>query len=238
MSRPAKEYRYLSHPIEELTNDQQCETRRIPRTFIDEMVAGNPPATLDFASGAFDTDVSAFLTNLSNAGLIPSATLVSAANASAHLQNQSSSLVGSWSVSDSAGDSILTFLPNGEYVHTQIGASDATGHTGMERGNYTWNKDTGAFVTPCPTVDTNGEWGLSHGTSGICSGTNGTVTMSGNTLTLGFASNLKLARVIDAINPGTPSPARLPAPARRWIPMANGDFPTARRAFVPVPKEP
>ena len=201
MSRPAKEYRYLSHPIEELTNDQQCETRRIPRTFIDEMVAGNPPATLDFASGAFDTDVSAFLTNLSNAGLIPSATLVSAANASAHLQNQSSSLVGSWSVSDSAGDSILTFLPNGEYVHTQIGASDATGHTGMERGNYTWNKDTGAFVTPCPTVDTNGEWGLSHGTSGICSGTNGTVTMSGNTLTLGFASNLKLARVIDAINP-------------------------------------
>lgn len=185
----------------------------------------NLPATLDFASVAFDTDVSAFLTNLSNAGLIPSATLVSAANASAHLQNQSSSLVGSWSVSDSAGDSILTFLPNGEYVHTQIGASDAIGHTGMERGNYTWNKDTGAFVTPCPTVDTNGELGLSHGTSGICSGTNGTVTMSGNTLTLGFAGNLKLARVIDAINPIVGSWSILDSTGESVITFfANGNY--------------
>ena len=146
--------------------------------------AANLPATLDFGSNTFDTDVSAFFSDVFNAGLTSNTTLVSTVSATKHLQNQFSSIAGSWFLTNGGGKTLITFFANGDYVHAQSGPLDPSGHDGMERGTYTWNPTTGAFVSPCPTVDTNGEWGLSHQGSGVCSGTSTIVTVSGNTLTI------------------------------------------------------
>ena len=103
----------------------------------------------------------------------------------------SNSIVGSWLVATDGGQAVITFFADGSYVHAEDGTNDENGVDGMERGSYTWDASTGAFATTCPTVDTNGEWGLSHGGGGLtCSGstadgTNTTITIDSNTLTLG-----------------------------------------------------
>jgi len=137
------------------------------------------PANL-FTSLNFDADASAFLTQANMAGHIPSATLVSGAVAQAHLDNMNS-IVGSWYFSDPSDPSAITFLADGTYLMAETGTPDATGHPGMELGTYTYNAGTGAFSNTCPTVDTSGEWGLSHGTPGVCSGTQFTINITGNT---------------------------------------------------------
>ena len=155
------------------------------------------PANL-FTSLNFDADASAFLTQANMAGHIPSATLVSGAVAQAHLDNMNS-IVGSWYFSDPSDPSAITFLADGTYLMAETGTPDATGHPGMELGTYTYNAGTGAFSNTCPTVDTSGEWGLSHGTPGVCSGSQFTVTISGNTATFTDAGDtFTLTRVIDA----------------------------------------
>jgi hypothetical protein len=54
----------------------------------------------------------------------------------------------------------------GQDTETEIGIADGSGFPGMEIGTYTWNTTTGAFAS-FPTVDQNGEWGLSHNVPGI-----------------------------------------------------------------------
>jgi len=109
----------------------------------------------------------------------------------------SNSIVGSWLVATDGGQAVITFFADGSYVHAEDGTNDENGVDGMERGSYTWNDVTGAFASSCPTVDTNGEWGLSHGGGGLtCSGstadgTNTTVTIDSNMLTLGDTTTAK-----------------------------------------------
>jgi hypothetical protein len=71
-------------------------------------------------------------------------------------------LVGTWTTpTEDGGIAYITFLDDGTYHHTEDGTADDSGRPGMEIGNYTWNTTTGAVSTE-PTVDQNGEWGLSH----------------------------------------------------------------------------
>ncbi len=127
------------------------------------------------------------------------------------------SIVGSWSnmkvngVSPTNGiggsNIVLTFFANGDYMMAQSVAPDPNTQVGIEHGTYTWNSGTGAFVTPCPTVDTNGQAGFSHSTPSLgCTGTNTTITVSGNTMSLLDNSTnpptpLTFDRVVDATNP-------------------------------------
>jgi Ca2+-binding RTX toxin-like protein len=78
----------------------------------------------------------------------------------------SNPLVGSWFVTDEGeahSTAVVTFLANGTYLFAEDGdpTADPSGQDGMERGTYTWNPVTGAF-TSTTSVNTNGEWGLSH----------------------------------------------------------------------------
>ncbi|QTN31523.1 hypothetical protein HZ994_04005 [Akkermansiaceae bacterium] len=70
-----------------------------------------------------------------------------------------------------------------------------TGHLGMERGTYEWDKDTGAFSVDV-IVDTNDDAGLSH------PGAATTVSIVGNTLnyTVAGEGTFALARVVNTAN--------------------------------------
>jgi hypothetical protein len=92
----------------------------------------------------------------------------------------SASIVGSWYVANPGGGTdqiVFSFLSNGRFLVADMGSHDRdpSGQSGLEAGTYTWNANTGAISFNF-TVNTDGEWGLSH--SGI---TNATV--DGNTLT-------------------------------------------------------
>ncbi|AOS44526.1 hypothetical protein Verru16b_01588 [Lacunisphaera limnophila] len=92
-------------------------------------------------------------------------------------------IVGAWSFGNtvtpsSAGTGVLVFLDNGVYFHIESEnvADAANGTNGMERGTYTWNSTTDAF-TATTLVNSNGQWGLSHGVPP-------NVAVSGNTMTI------------------------------------------------------
>ena len=166
-------------------------------------------------------------------------------------------IVGSWSNpvgADVTGTSlVLTFFANGDYMLAQstvVGTSTATVQQlqvwpGLEHGAYTWNSSTGAFVTACPTVDTNGTAGTSGGYSGgftsyggspigTCPGTSANVTVSGNTMTLG---NITFSRVVDAANPivgswSNPVGADVTGTSLVLTFFANGDYMLAQSTVV------
>jgi Ca2+-binding RTX toxin-like protein len=69
-------------------------------------------------------------------------------------------IVGSWSGTSDDNDFVFTFFADGTYMLAEEG-TNPNGQTGMERGTYTWNANTGAFTVNV-LQDTNGEWGLSH----------------------------------------------------------------------------
>jgi hypothetical protein len=89
-------------------------------------------------------------------------------------QTSPASIVGAWLID---GVAAVTFLDNGIYYLAHAHIPGGGGQAGMERGIYDWDPITGEF-NPMPIVDTNGEWGLSHGHD------NDTITIAGNTLYL------------------------------------------------------
>lgn len=96
-------------------------------------------------------------------------------------------LVGTWTTpTEDGGIAYITFLDDGSYHHTEDGTAVGSGNPGLEIGTYTWNTTTGAISTE-PTVDQNGEWGLSHNAPDIkffVSGGQLTVTENGDSFTL------------------------------------------------------
>ncbi len=93
-----------------------------------------------------------------------------------------SPLVGAWFAGNPGkvdNSVVIVFLDSSHYLLIQDGdrLQDPNGKDGMERGTYSWDPVTGVYVTTDVTVDTNGEWGLSHDPSMI------TLTVDGDTLT-------------------------------------------------------
>jgi hypothetical protein len=75
------------------------------------------------------------------------------------------SINGGWFLPDgSGGGTVVTFLPNGEFLLFRDGdsVSDPGGQDGMERGTYVWNEAAGTLSVTV-SADTNGQWGFSHG---------------------------------------------------------------------------
>lgn len=106
-------------------------------------------------------------------------------------------IVGSWAI---PGEKFsLTFLANGAYYLSDETNDIPFGHTGIEKGNFTWNSSTKAF-TASATIDTNGDSGLDVITSGV------TVNISGNTLVFDDGEDPVTLRRITT----NPTPLRLP----------------------------
>jgi hypothetical protein len=85
-------------------------------------------------------------------------------------------IVGSWYFEEESGSGVMTFLADGRYMFAQDGPPAGAGMSGMERGTYTWNPQTGAF-TATTIINTDGEWGLSTGFPAF-------VFVNGNTMTI------------------------------------------------------
>jgi len=132
----------------------------------------------------------------------------------------SNSILGTWYANDTTaytpnsgqggGLTTVTFFSNGTYMFAQDGSSisDPTGQDGMERGTYSWNPATGDFSSTCPVVDTNGEWGFSHGNVGGVGGCTGmamNLIVEGNTL----KHNIN--------GPFATRVASVPVPAAAWL---------------------
>ena len=117
------------------------------------------------------------------------------------------SIVGTWYAAEGSSTPgvarlavAFTFLADGTYLLADNGnttSSDPSGQPGIEVGTYTYNGATGAFVSPCPPINTDGQWGLSHAGQGGCTGAALTITIQGNTMKLGAGTpdELILTRV-------------------------------------------
>jgi hypothetical protein len=184
------------------------------------------PASINFDSASFDTDVGAYITAASVASLIPVTTLVSAQAAQARIANINS-LIGTWFANFGTAAAPLpiaiTFLSNGTYMMADDSNTTViapSGQPGIELGTYTYSN--GVLATACPTINTDGEWGLSHPSPGVCTGSSGPASISGNILTVNFNNNgnTVLTRVVDSTNPliGT------------WF----ANFGTAAAPFLPI----
>jgi hypothetical protein len=94
-------------------------------------------------------------------------------------------IVGAWLYGDTTsatdGAGLLIFSSNGYYMHIQIAsaAESPSGVAGFERGQYTWDANTG-LLKVTTLLDTNGDIGMSNndGNAGI------QATVLGNTLAL------------------------------------------------------
>lgn len=167
---------------------QTLDTDANPANGITIAAAAHAAATgqpvIDFASGTFDTDAT-IVNLLANGG--GAASLVSGAQATAHLQSQT--IVGSWYVLLAPGvhsSAVITFLSDGTYMMAEDGnpATDPSGMDGMERGLWAWNTVTHAFAA-ATQVDTSGQWGLSHPNGGPI-----TVTINVDTLSMSDSNGI------------------------------------------------
>jgi hypothetical protein len=162
------------------------------------------PATdaLVIAPLNFDQPVEQFAELPELGNLVASAgnTLISEADAVAHLSesldNLNRSIIGAWRAIHGSNLIFLVFMKDGSYVHVEFGDSGEDGQSGMERGTYAWDaREARLSPTSCPSVDTNGTWGLSDG----CPDTSAKVVVTGDTLTI--EDTWTFSRIIDADRP-------------------------------------
>lgn len=112
-----------------------------------------------------------------------------------------SAIVGAWTVDGSdttaLGSAVFVFFADGYYlaISTVPAGDTGDGANGFERGQYTWNPDTGAF-TMRTLLDTNGDFTL----SGSSEATDLNAVVSGNAMTVTIPGHgvFALTRVIDA----------------------------------------
>lgn len=117
-------------------------------------------------------------------------------------------IVGSWYAGTPGKLFAFTFLSDGSYFMADDSdpASDPFGQKGIERGTYGWNPITGAF-THTTQLNTNGQWGLSHG---ICNSAH----VSGNTITMSCADT-SAPTVFSDVKLTNSAP--VPVPAAAWL---------------------
>lgn len=93
------------------------------------------------------------------------AELVTVEDAEEHFTEQFfTKLTGTWHIAPSASEEIvLRIKANGEYIMGEYGpGDDEAGGDGIERGSIAWDSSNGRITASNITLDTNGEWGLSH----------------------------------------------------------------------------
>lgn len=103
--------------------------------------------------------------------LIPAYVLATASGAAAAAPLPATAALGTWwcfNIATDCGPAVGTFFPNGQYFEQSFGTADSDGHSGIERGTYTFTPDqttadTGilSFTT---LIDTNGGWGFNSQT--------------------------------------------------------------------------
>jgi hypothetical protein len=76
------------------------------------------------------------------------------------IQPNAKNLDGPWLLKEGSGYALVTFLPGGSYFMVQDGKADKNVKSGMERGTFTWDPQTGVFTRKI-IRDTNGSWGFS-----------------------------------------------------------------------------
>ena len=149
-------------------------------------------------------------------------------------------IVGAWSNLMINGDTppqfgdgtniVFTFFANGDYMMAQsttpsFAASGA--QPGLERGTYTWNPNTGVFTTGgCPSIDTNGQAGLSHTDPNNCGAAIRFGKISGNTMTVSnsiYGNKITFTRVTGS-NPIVGSWYPEPDTTTVLTFFANGDY--------------
>jgi hypothetical protein len=80
-----------------------------------------------------------------------------------NIPNVENSILGNWYLENTGnlqGSAVVSFLPSGVFFLSEVGVSDAFGHSGIETGTFTWDSSTGTLV-PTVTFDTSGGWGFS-----------------------------------------------------------------------------
>ncbi|UUS59988.1 MULTISPECIES: hypothetical protein [unclassified Acinetobacter] len=71
-------------------------------------------------------------------------------------------IAGTWEIGRTESTAvILHILPDGRYALGEADVADETGKSGIETGRLNWNALTSA-LSPVISVDTNGDYGLSH----------------------------------------------------------------------------
>lgn len=151
--------------------------------------------TLDFNVSVTAFEAQTGLINLlANGG--GSATLISADDAIAHMQEQLSqrglSLTGTWYIEEEDYLVTVTFLANGSYILAEAGEADDAGSPGVEYGTYHWDPVTGSLTAEV-LVDTNGEWGVSHPQGQM------TLTLNGNEATFSESGDSEGATVLQRL---------------------------------------
>lgn len=115
-----------------------------------------------FASSG-NSNLTGLISAVNNAG--GSAALVTVAEAQAHFQDEFfAKLNGTWQVAPSANEEIVfRFATNGSYIMGEYAPDDGeSGGDGIERGSIAWDPASGRITASNITLDTNGDWGLSH----------------------------------------------------------------------------
>lgn len=112
-----------------------------------------------------NADSATFAANSALSGLVATAggTLVNPDDALAHFKAQFLKDLAGVYVLDGGDEEFIAirFNDDGSYIMGEVGTPDDAGQSGIERGAINWNPATGE-ITATVTLDTNGEWGLSH----------------------------------------------------------------------------
>ncbi len=128
------------------------------------------PATYDPETGLVTVTGAGFVTLLASQpgdASFENAESVSRTFAVTSSTPQASDIIGAWKLLGEENDDVLiVFNGDGTYYLAELGEADDFGESGLEYGTYAWNPVTGVF-TATPSLDQNGDWGLSNPTGAI-----------------------------------------------------------------------
>lgn len=129
-------------------------------------------ALTDTVAGTIDLDAApatfAGSTAVTDLAAVAGNPVVDAEAALAHFRAQFFKNAAGVYFADLGSNEVIAFRINsdGSYLMGEVAPEDEAGHPGIERGKVDWNPLTGELGGTDITLDTNGEWGLSHPLAG------------------------------------------------------------------------
>ena len=125
--------------------------------------------------------------------------VVSVEDAKAHAESQFwSQVAGTWVVRNDDGTIVIRIDNEGNYLMGETGEGEEEGYPGVEAGSLSWDPTT-REATATVTVDSNGDWGLSHPQEGEPF----LIAFDGTQLYMGEAADPAGAIYLDRITGGT-----------------------------------